>query len=78
MFDFIPMHCVMIDSLHLFLRISDVLTNLLIRDMRILDGIEASSNTSKAHNVHAYELFLNEKCKIRFKFCVDKESKKLT
>ena len=39
-----------IDSLHLFLRNSDVLTNLLIRDIRILDGIEASSNTSMAHN----------------------------
>ena len=77
LFDFIPMDRVVIDSLHLFLRISDVLTNLLIRDIRILDGIEASSNTSMAHNIKAYELFLNEKCKIRFKFYVDKNSKKL-
>ena len=69
LFDFIPMDRVVIDSLHLFLRISDVLTNLLIRDVRILDGIEASSNTSMAHNIKAYELFLNEKCKIKFNFC---------
>ena len=68
---------VVIDSLHLFLRISDVLTNLLIRDIRILDGIEASSNTTMAHNIKAYESFLNEKCKIKFKFYVDKNSKKL-
>ena len=74
MFDFIPMD----DSLNLFLRISDVLTNLLIRDIRILDGIEISSKRDMAQNVNAYELFLNEKCKIRFKFYVDKESKKLT
>ena len=78
MFDFIPMDHVMIDSLHLFLRISDVLTNLLIRDLRILDGIETSSNISTAQNINAYELFLNEKCKVRFKFHVDKQSKKLT
>ena len=62
----------MIDSLHLFLRITDVLTNLLIRDPRILDGIEESS---AAHNINAYELFLNEKCKVQFKFHVDKQSK---
>ena len=44
MFNFIPMPHVVIDSLHLFLRISDVLTNLLIRDLQILDGIEKSSD----------------------------------
>jgi hypothetical protein len=32
MFPFIPMERVVIDSLYLFLRISDVLINLLIRD----------------------------------------------
>ena len=35
-FPFIPMHRVVSDSLHLFLRISRIL---LIRDLRILDGI---------------------------------------
>lgn len=35
-----------IDSLHLFFRISDVLINLLIRDLRFIDGLE------KATSVH--------------------------
>ena len=34
LFDFIPMDRVVIDTLHLFLRISDVLTQLLIQDLR--------------------------------------------
>ena len=38
MFTFIPIHCVIIDTLHLFLRVADVLINLLIQDIRILDG----------------------------------------
>jgi hypothetical protein len=39
LFSFIPLDHVVIDSLHLFLRIADVLINLLIRDLRLLDGI---------------------------------------
>ena len=38
--DMIPMHKVIIDNLHLFLRISDLLINLLILDIHRLDGIE--------------------------------------
>ena len=71
-FPFIPMHRVVIDSLHLFLRISDVLINLLIRDLRILDGIDSGETNSKT-----YEAFLNETCKIKFQWYVDKDSKKL-
>ena len=41
-FPFIPMHRVVIDSLHLFLRIADVLYKLLIRDLQILDGIDSN------------------------------------
>lgn len=37
MFPFIPIDHVIIDSLHMFLRILDVLTNLVIQDVRILD-----------------------------------------
>ena len=43
-FCFIPISRVVIASLHLFLRISDVLINLLIRDMRILDGTAKHTN----------------------------------
>jgi len=35
-FDFIPIHHVIIDTLHLFLCISHILIELLIRDIRIL------------------------------------------
>ena len=40
LFDFIPMDHVIIDTLHLFLRISDVLIDLLIRELRRGDAIE--------------------------------------
>ena len=45
LFPFIPMERVVIDTLHLFLRISDVLINLLIRDIRIKDGISKATGT---------------------------------
>ena len=81
MFDFIPMDHVIIDSLHLFLRIADILINLLIRDIRILDGINAKtcsdSDKSKARNIIVYESFINEVCKVRFNFRIDKDTKKL-
>lgn len=80
-FPFIPLHRVVIDSLHLFLRIADVLINLLIRDLRILDGIEKATNVdlkgAGATYIKKYETFLNISCKIRFQWYVDKESKKL-
>jgi len=82
LFSFIPMHCVVIDSLHLFLRIADVLSNLLIRDLRIVDGIEKATGIdlekSKTTNVKAYEMFLNDSCKIRFQWYTDKETKQLS
>ena len=39
LFDFIPMNHVVIDTLHLFLLISDVLTELLIKELRTQDAI---------------------------------------
>jgi len=42
MFSFIPMHCVVVNS-HLFLRMVDVFINLLLRDLRIVDGIEKAT-----------------------------------
>ena len=81
-FSFIPLQHVVIDSLHLFLRISDVLINLLIRDLRIFDGIEKVTNADAVRAngtmVNTYKEFLNVSCKIRFQFYVEKESKKLT
>ena len=67
----------MIDSLHLFLRIGDVLINLLIRDLRFLDGVEKATSviTPDSTNMKSYEEFLNKSCKIRFRWFIDKESK---
>jgi len=54
-------------TLHLFLRISDVLIDLLIHDFRFEDE----------RNTDLYEKFLNEECKIHFTFYTEKESKTL-
>jgi hypothetical protein len=57
MLPFIPLQRVVIDSLHLFLRIADVLINLLIRDIRTLDGINkavSEQTTMSGRNVDAY------------------------
>ena len=75
LFPFIPIHRVIIDTLHLFLRISDVLINLLIRDLRTVDGINKTSNDDKYINIYAD--FLNNQCKIRFHWTTDKTSKSL-
>ena len=73
LFPFIPIKQVIIDTLHLFLRISDKLTDLLIRDLRIQD----STSTSQPPYLKPYEIFLNEKCKIRFRFTEDRDSKEV-
>ena len=52
LFSFIPLNRVVIDSLHLFLRIADVLINLLIRDLWTLDA--ATPNQCNGRNVDAY------------------------
>ena len=72
---------VVIDSLHLFLRITDVLINLLIRDLQIHDSITKASDIDRTPSnscVKIYEEFLNVKCKIRFKWNVDRSSKEIT
>ena len=73
LFSFIPIHLVIIDTLHLFLWIPNVLINLLICDLRTTDEIH--SNGDKYINI--YEEFLNSKCKIRFHWFTDKASKGL-
>ena len=75
-FPFILIEQVVIDSLHLFLRISDVLINLLIRDLRILEKATSLDEANKT-NIKAYKTFLNESCKIRFQWYFEKEAKKL-
>ena len=45
LFDFIPMDLVIIDTLHFFLRISDVLINLFTRKKPLIDSQEININT---------------------------------
>ena len=74
LFPFIPIDHVVIDTLHLFLRISDNLIDLLIRDLRIQDSMIKNGDIT---NLQVYETHLNEVCKVRFKWSVDKDSKEL-
>jgi hypothetical protein len=78
MFKFIPIDHVMIDTLHLFPRVSDLLTNLLIQDLRRADGIaRATLDRSKHFNVTAYEQFLNNVCKIHFQWYSARDTKQM-
>ena len=82
LFDFIPMDHVIIDTLHLFLRISDVLIDLLIRELRRSDAIEKKNTFSdgfpkdKYKHMASYEEFIKS-IGISFNFRINKESKKL-
>ena len=81
LFPAIPVDHVVPDILHLFLRISDVLVNLLILDLRTMDAIEKCRSTESkqatSKNLDKYITYLNENCKICFHMYVDKESKNL-
>ena len=65
LFDFIPLDHVLIDTLHLFLRISDVLIELLIRQLKCEDAIEKKITFNngfpreKFKHMDAYEKFLH-------------------
>ena len=82
LFDFIPMDHVIIDKLHLFLRISDVLIDLLIRELRRSDAIEKKKTFSdsfprdKHKHMASYEEFVKS-IGISLNFRINKESKKL-
>ena len=55
----------------MFLRISDTLTDLLIRDLTIHD------DPQKTKYLEVYETFLNEVCNIHFKWTESKEKNEL-
>ena len=82
LFDFIPVDHVIIDTLHLFLRISDVLIDLLIRELTKSDAIEKNKTFSdgfprdKYKHMASYEEFVKS-IGISFNFRINKESKKL-
>ena len=78
LFPCIPIDHVVIDKLHTFLRITDVLTNLLILELRWLDEIDKARcgkvDCSKHTNLVVYENFLNVTCKISFKWYTCEDS----
>ena len=83
LFPMIPIDRVIIDTLHLFLRISDNLINLLILELRRQDAIDKVKTFNSGFNrlcykhMVAYEKFLNDQCCIGFSWYICKDSKKL-
>ena len=82
LFMFIPITHVVIDTLHLFLRISDNLTDLLIRELKLHDAIDKKNkfsdgfNRNKYTSMARYETFL-QSLGIPFNWYVGKETKHL-
>jgi hypothetical protein len=64
--DIIPISRYMIDMLHLFLRISDTLFNLLVKDCSLADNFDMSSiskfDVALYKHMNSFQHFLNEKC----------------
>ena len=71
---------VIIDTLHFFLRISDVLIDLFIRELRRSDAIEKKTSDGfprdKYKHMACYEEFIKS-MGITFNFRINKESKRL-
>ena len=64
LFPTIPLHNVVIDNLHMFLRVSDVLVNLLLVDLKRADAIEklnkfSKFDSEKYKHLDAYQKFVS-------------------
>jgi len=79
LFPTIPIHHTVVDMLHLFLRITDILFNLLVLDIRRKDTILKFTSKSCliANNLQKLQSFLNDDCHIPFKFYYYSEAKDL-
>ena len=79
--DIIPIHRYVIDMLHLFLRISDSLINLLIKDCCLADNFDMNVisrfDISQYKHLNSFQHFLNEKCNVKFTFLWVSQTKKL-
>lgn len=81
-FPFIPLSHVVIDTLHLFLRVSDNLIGQLIRDLKVCDAIEKKVKFTggfcreKFRSMSRYETFL-QGLGIPFSWYIGKETKQL-
>ena len=82
LFDFIPIDHVIIDTLHLFLRVSDNLFELLIKELRRQDAIDKVKafpngiNKEKCKHMASYQVFLQQ-IGISFEWKVEPNTKKL-
>ena len=81
LFSFTPLDHVIIDTLHLFLRLSDNLTELLIRELRRKDACDKATfpngfSQKKFKHMAGYEAFLKNLC-ISFEWRINKDTKKL-
>ena len=76
LFPTIPLDHVIPDVLHLFLRVTDVLFNLLVTDIRRQDGIDLEELPTTS-SMSKLETFFNDTCHIPFKFAICKETKSL-
>jgi hypothetical protein len=78
----IPISRYMIDMLHLFLRISDTLFNLLVKDCSLADNFDMGAiskfDISIYKHLNSLQHFLNEKCNVKFTFLWLAETKRLT
>ena len=80
LFPTVPIDHTVVDMLHLFLRVTDVLFNLLVLDIRRMDAIvkcTSESNLDSSENLHKLQTFLHEDCHIPFKFFYCKDVKDL-
>ncbi|CAF0834792.1 unnamed protein product [Brachionus calyciflorus] len=79
--DILPIKNYIIDMLHLYLRISDNLFNLLVKDCSLLDNFEMGSisrfDVTQYTHLNNLQKFLNEKCNVKFTFLWTPETKKL-
>ena len=76
----IPIDHVIPDNLHLYLRITDVLFNLLFTDIQHYDAVTELSNDgiSTYTYLEQFEFYINITCKIPFHFKEDDKSKDIT
>ena len=80
LFPTIPIHHTIVDMLHLFLRVTDNLFNLLVLDIRRKDALvkcTSESSLDSCNNLRKLESFLRQDCHIPFKFFYCKDVKDL-
>ena len=82
LFPMIPLHNVVVDNLHVFLRVSDVLINLLLVDIKRADAIERLNkfnkfDSEKYKHLDAYQNFVSSLGVPGYKFWIGQNSKQL-